>query len=60
MEPSPRQEESVAEFTLRAALAGIVFGIMFGAANAYLGLESGSRSRPRSPSRCSPSPCSGR
>ncbi len=34
-------EESVVEFTLRAALAGIVFGIIFGAANAYLGLRVG-------------------
>ncbi len=33
--------DSVAEFTLRAALAGIVFGILFGAANAYLGLRVG-------------------
>jgi len=33
--------ESPAEFTLRAALAGIVFGIVFGAANAYLGLLAG-------------------
>src|SRR5437867_429246 len=30
-----------AEFTLRAAIAGIVFGIIFGAANAYLGLRVG-------------------
>ena len=29
------------EFTLRAAVAGIVFGIVFGAANAYLGLRVG-------------------
>lgn len=34
-------EESVIEFTLRAALAGIVFGALFGAANAYLGLRVG-------------------
>jgi putative OPT family oligopeptide transporter len=32
---------SVAEFTLRAAIAGIVFGMLFGAANAYLGLRVG-------------------
>jgi putative OPT family oligopeptide transporter len=38
--PSPRHE-SVAEFTLRAAVAGIVFGVLFGAANAYLGLRVG-------------------
>ena len=30
-----------AEFTLRAAIAGIVFGLIFGAANAYLGLRVG-------------------
>jgi putative OPT family oligopeptide transporter len=29
------------EFTLRAALAGIVFGVVFGAANTYLGLRVG-------------------
>jgi putative OPT family oligopeptide transporter len=37
---SPR-DDSVVEFTFRAALAGIVFGILFGAANAYLGLRVG-------------------
>ena len=41
MEPSISRDESVIEFTLRAALAGIVFGIIFGAANAYLGLRVG-------------------
>jgi len=41
MEPSLPQDESVVEFTLRAAVAGIVFGIIFGAANAYLGLRVG-------------------
>ena len=41
MEPSISRDESVVEFTLRAALAGIVFGIIFGAANAYLGLRVG-------------------
>src|ERR1051325_5807865 len=35
------QHESVTEFTLRAAVAGIVFGLLFGAANAYLGLRVG-------------------
>ncbi|MBT8084702.1 MAG: OPT/YSL family transporter, partial [Woeseia sp.] len=29
------------EFTLKAALLGIFFGIVFGAANAYLGLRAG-------------------
>jgi putative OPT family oligopeptide transporter len=41
MDPSLSQDESVVEFTLRAAAAGIVFGIIFGAANAYLGLRVG-------------------
>ncbi|HEX6812864.1 MAG TPA: oligopeptide transporter, OPT family [Planctomycetota bacterium] len=35
--PSPR----LAEFTLKAVLAGLVFGVLFGAANAYLGLRAG-------------------
>ncbi len=35
------QDESVVEFTFRAAVAGILFGIAFGAANAYLGLKVG-------------------
>jgi putative OPT family oligopeptide transporter len=34
-------EESVAEFTLRAAVSGVLFGLVFGAANAYLGLRVG-------------------
>lgn len=38
---APRHPESVIEFTLRAAVAGIIFGVMFGAANAYLGLRVG-------------------
>lgn len=38
---SSRQEESVVEFTFRAALAGILLGVVFGAANAYLGLKVG-------------------
>ncbi|HLT91793.1 MAG TPA: oligopeptide transporter, OPT family [Woeseiaceae bacterium] len=33
--------EAPAEFTLKAALFGIAFGIVFGAANAYLGLRAG-------------------
>src|SRR5215211_3211659 len=41
MQPPPARNESVVEFTLRAAVAGIVFGILFGAANAYLGLRVG-------------------
>jgi putative OPT family oligopeptide transporter len=30
--------DDLPEFTLRAAVAGVVFGLLFGAANAYLGL----------------------
>jgi putative OPT family oligopeptide transporter len=33
--------ESPPEFTIKAIAAGIVFGIVFGAANAYLGLRAG-------------------
>jgi putative OPT family oligopeptide transporter len=33
--------DDLPEFTLRAAVAGIVFGVIFGAANAYLGLRVG-------------------
>ena len=36
-----RSHDDLPEFTLRAALAGIVFGLLFGAANAYLGLRVG-------------------
>ena len=39
--PLSRDDESVVEFTFRAAVAGIVFGILFGGANAYLGLRVG-------------------
>lgn len=31
----------LAEFTLKAVLAGLLFGVLFGAANAYLGLKAG-------------------
>jgi putative OPT family oligopeptide transporter len=41
MIPRSSADETVVEFTLRAAVAGIVFGILFGAANAYLGLRVG-------------------
>ncbi len=34
-------DSTMAEFTLKAALFGIFFGIVFGAANAYLGLRAG-------------------
>ena len=39
--PTSPRDESVVEFTLRAAVAGIGFGILFGAANAYIGLRVG-------------------
>jgi len=34
-------EENVAEFTFKAVGLGVIFGIIFGAANAYLGLRAG-------------------
>ena len=40
-EPYVSAGQSPAEFTLKAAIAGILFGITFGAANAYLGLKAG-------------------
>ncbi|MBK5259248.1 MAG: oligopeptide transporter, OPT family [Thermoanaerobaculia bacterium] len=36
-----RTHDSVVEFTTRAVVAGLVFGVLFGAANAYLGLRVG-------------------
>jgi putative OPT family oligopeptide transporter len=39
--PYTPAEVQAPEFTFRAALAGIVFGILFGAANTYLGLRVG-------------------
>jgi putative OPT family oligopeptide transporter len=35
------RSESVIEFTFRAVVAGLLFGVLFGAANAYLGLKVG-------------------
>ncbi|MEQ1890905.1 MAG: oligopeptide transporter, OPT family [Planctomycetota bacterium] len=32
---------ALAEFTLKALLCGLIFGVLFGAANAYLGLKAG-------------------
>ncbi len=40
-EPYVPAEESLAEFTIKAVVPGILFGILFGAANAYLGLQAG-------------------
>ena len=39
--PYISSEENVAEFTFKAVALGILFGIIFGAANAYLGLRAG-------------------
>jgi putative OPT family oligopeptide transporter len=36
-----QQRDGIIEFTARAVIAGIAFGILFGAANAYLGLRVG-------------------
>ena len=41
MATSAALRDDLPEFTLRAAVAGIVFGVIFGAANAYLGLRVG-------------------
>ncbi len=47
-EPQPGQEfvpltagETLTEFTIKAVLTGIVLGVVFGAANTYLGLKAG-------------------
>jgi putative OPT family oligopeptide transporter len=34
-------QESIAEFTIKALIGGVLFGVLFGAANAYLGLKAG-------------------
>ena len=39
--PYVAPQESLTEFTVKAAIAGVLFGILFGAANAYLGLRVG-------------------
>ena len=39
--PYVSADRSIPEFTLKAAFFGILFGIVFGAANAYLGLRAG-------------------
>ncbi len=40
-DPYVPASERIFEFTLKAAVPGIIFGILFGAANAYLGLQAG-------------------
>lgn len=40
-DPYVRAEERMAEFSLKAFVLGILFGVVFGAANAYLGLRAG-------------------
>ena len=40
-DPLALRSESVAEFTFKAVAAGVVLGVVFGAANAYLGLRVG-------------------
>src|SRR5688572_2063149 len=37
----PGQNGSLAEFTVKALACGLGFGVLFGAANAYLGLKAG-------------------
>ena len=37
----PPRCEALAEFTLKAVAAGVLLGVVFGAANAYLGLRVG-------------------
>ena len=38
---SAKESDDLAEFTLRAVVAGVLLGVVFGAANAYLGLRVG-------------------
>jgi len=40
-QPYVAREKILPEFTPRVVISGIIFGIMFGAANAYLGLKAG-------------------
>ncbi|GAB4327024.1 MAG: oligopeptide transporter, OPT family [Candidatus Zixiibacteriota bacterium] len=40
-EPIVGAQESIAEFTIKSLIAGVFFGILFGAANTYLGLKAG-------------------
>ncbi len=41
MNPDTNPEPQLAEFTCKAVLAGLILGVLFGAANAYLGLKIG-------------------
>jgi len=40
-EPYVEKSAGIPEFTLRSIIAGSIFGMLFGASNAYLGLKSG-------------------
>ncbi|MBD3298665.1 MAG: oligopeptide transporter, OPT family [candidate division Zixibacteria bacterium] len=40
-EPIVGAQENIAEFTIKSLIAGIFFGVLFGAANTYLGLKAG-------------------
>ena len=35
------EQDDLPEFTIKAAVAGLVLGVVFGAANTYLGLKAG-------------------
>ena len=39
--PYVHASESPLEFTIKSAVPGIIFGVLFGAGNAYLGLQAG-------------------
>ncbi len=40
-QPIVGAQESIAEFTIKSLIAGVFFGVLFGAANTYLGLKAG-------------------
>ena len=40
-QPHIAPSENIAEFTIKSIVVGSIFGILFGAANAYLGLLAG-------------------
>ncbi|HUU46560.1 MAG TPA: oligopeptide transporter, OPT family [Acidobacteriota bacterium] len=41
VKPVVGAHESIAEFTIKTLVAGVIFGVLFGAANTYLGLKAG-------------------